>query len=213
MGPLVTVVVPAFNAQSTVDACLKSVRAQSHQDLEILVVNDGSIDLTSEIVKRHIQQDSRVRLIEQQNRGVAAARNRAIAEARGEYIAPVDADDLWLPSKIEKQVAAIAGGDNVGLVYTWFVRIDLDGFVIAEGSAFEAEGWVLHEMCRKNLIGNGSSTLMRKKAILDAGGYDTALPACEDLKLYMQIARHYRFRVVKEYLTGYRESPQDDLAI
>jgi glycosyltransferase involved in cell wall biosynthesis len=208
MGPLVTVVVPAFNAESTIDACLKSVRAQSYQDLEILVVNDGSVDATSEIVKGHIRHDSRIRIIEQKNLGVAEARNRAIAEARGEYIAPVDADDLWLRSKLEKQVAAaMAGGASIGLVYTWYARVDLDGFIVDNGPAFEAEGWVLHEMCRRNLIGNGSSVLMRKSAILAAGGYDPALPACEDLKLYMQIACHYQFLVIKEYLTGYRESP------
>lgn len=91
--------------------------AQTHRNLEIIVVDDGSCDATPEIIQHHADEDPRIRIIRQPNAGVAAARNHAISEAKSDYIAPVDADDLWNPDKIEKQLAALlSGGPAVGLV-------------------------------------------------------------------------------------------------
>src|SRR5438045_2856629 len=94
---LVTVIVPAYNAGVTIGATLDSIRAQTHTNLEVLVIDDGSTDATAKIVQRHASVDPRIRLIRQSNEGVAAPRNRGIAEARGEYLAPIDADALWRP--------------------------------------------------------------------------------------------------------------------
>src|SRR5215475_4737819 len=113
----VTVVIPAYNAEATLDETLRSVRSQTHRALEILIVDDGSSDGTPEVALAHAAADPRVRLIQQSNGGVAAARNRGIEEARATLIAPVDADDLWAPTKIERQVAALhRGGPRVALV-------------------------------------------------------------------------------------------------
>src|SRR5439155_4413373 len=102
--PLVTVVIAAFNAMAHIEeTCLSALR-QTYRSLEVIVVDDGSTDETSRIVQRLAASDSRVRLIRQQNRGVAAARNAGIAAASGEFIAPLDADDLWDSTKIERQV-------------------------------------------------------------------------------------------------------------
>jgi len=84
---LVTVIIPAFNAARTIDETLRSVRSQTHRRMEILVVDDGSVDATAQIVRSHATEDRRIRLIQQPNSGVAAARNRAIAEATGDYLA------------------------------------------------------------------------------------------------------------------------------
>src|SRR3981081_1852732 len=104
MLPLVSVLIPAFNAEETVADTLRSVRAQSYRNLEIIVVDDGSRDNTARIVSQFESEDSRIRLIEQANSGVAAARNAAPAASSGSLIAPLDADDLWHPQKIELQV-------------------------------------------------------------------------------------------------------------
>src|SRR4051794_3877496 len=112
---LVTVVVPAHNAAATLRQTLASIAAQTYRDLEIVVVDDGSTDDTSAIAAEFAHLDRRVRLVSQANAGVAAARNKGIALARGEYVAPVDADDLWEPTKIEKQVGVMtARGQRVG---------------------------------------------------------------------------------------------------
>lgn len=205
---LVTVVVPAYNAATTIDETLRSLRAQTHAELDIIVVDDGSTDTTAEIALRHARRDARIRVVQQRNSGVAAARNHGIALARSELIAPVDADDLWRADKIERQLQALhAGGPRVGLVYTWYALIDERGRILSVQHRPEAEGDVLAEMCRGNLIGNGSAALMRRAAILEAGGYDTTIPGgCVDLKLYFNIAERYHFAVVRDHLTGYRRS-------
>lgn len=207
---LVTVVVPAYNASATIDETLRSVRAQTYRELEILVVDDGSRDATPEIVQYHASQDKRVRLILQSNAGVAAARNRGIAEAQGAVVAPVDADDLWRADKVSRQLQLLnAGGSRVGLVYDWYAAIDARGLIIATNRRPMAEGDVLREMCIGNLPGNGSSALMRRHAVLEVGGYDSTLRArgaqgCEDWKLHLLLAERYEFAVLKDFTTGYR---------
>jgi len=208
--PLITVVIPAYNAARTIDETLRSARSQTHHNLEILVVDDGSRDGTAAIVLNHAAMDSRVRFITQPNAGVAAARNRGIAEASSELIAPLDADDLWAPTKIEKQFEAMMrGGEKTALVYTWFAMIDEHGNVYDLDHQPADSGRVLRRMCRGNLVGNGSSALMRKQAVLEAGGFEPGLRArqaegCEDLLLYFRIAERHEFAVVPEHLTGYR---------
>ena len=208
-SPAVSVVVPAFNAAATLDETLRSVRAQTFRDLEILVVNDGSRDETPEIALRHARADPRLRLIRQRNGGVAAARNRGIEEARAALVAPVDADDLWHASKIARQVRAMdAGGPAVALVYTWFALIDESTRIIGVNRS-GAEGDVFPMLCLRNIVGNGSSALMRRAAVLEAGGYDASLRArsaqgCEDYKLYLELSERHRFALVPAVLTGYR---------
>lgn len=212
-GALVTVVIPAYNASATLDETLQSVRAQTHRNLEILVIDDGSTDSTAAVATAHTQADKRVRLIRQPNAGVAAARNQGVAEARGDLIAPIDADDLWRADKIERQLVALrAGGDAVALVYTWFASIDARSSVTSARSRPSVEGDVLGALALRNFIGNGSSALIRRSAILEVGGYDTSLRArnaegCEDWRLYFEIAERHQFAVVSDFLTGYRRSP------
>jgi hypothetical protein len=208
--PLVSVVIPLYNAAATVERTLASVLAQTWSRLEVLVVDDGSTDDGPERVARIAARGKCVRLLRQANAGVAAARNYGAVEARGEHFAFVDADDLWAPEKIKLQMQAMAkGGDAVGLVYTWFALIDAEDRVYSTGHRPEAEGWVFRDLCRGNVVGNGSSPLIRRAAFERAGGYDRSLGArgaqgCEDLMIYLAIAEHYEFRVVRRFLTGYR---------
>src|ERR1700742_3676970 len=104
---LVTVVIPAFNAAATIDETMASARAQSHGNLEIVVVDDGSTDATARLVQAHAERDSRVRLIRQANGGVSVARNTGLHQARGALLATLEADDLWRPPKLVKQLAAM----------------------------------------------------------------------------------------------------------
>jgi glycosyltransferase involved in cell wall biosynthesis len=212
---VVSVIIPAYNAAATLDETLRSVRSQTYRNLEIVIVDDGSRDETVAIVEHHRSVDPRIRLIEQANAGVAAARNRGIAETSGRYIAPIDADDLWSPDKIERQVEAMRrGGGRVGLVYTWYAVIDGESRVKLWEARSEDEGDVLESMCLRNIVGNGSCALMLREAVEAAGGYDSGLRACgaqgcEDYKLYFLIAERYDFVLIRDYLTGYRELPDN----
>jgi glycosyltransferase involved in cell wall biosynthesis len=207
---LVTVIIPAFNAAGTIDETLRSVRSQTHRRLEILVVDDGSEDITPQIVLRHADEDPRIQLIQQPRAGVAAARNQGIAAATSSFVAPIDADDLWYPDKIERQLAALhQGGEAVALVYAWSAMIDQHSRIIGYSPRPRYTGMVLDDILRGNFCGNGSCALMRKQAIIEAGGYDTSLRArsaqgCEDFLLYFRIAARHEFAVVPDHLTGYR---------
>ena len=119
-GTLVSIVIPAFNCARTIAETLGSAQGQTHAELDIIVVDDGSTDGTAEIVARHAAADPRIRYLRQANSGVAAARNHGIAEARGPYVALLDADDLWHPTKIAAQLRRFEErGPATALVYTW----------------------------------------------------------------------------------------------
>ena len=201
----VSVIIPAFNAARTIDETLRSVRFQTHRRLEVVVVDDGSTDGTKAIADHHAQADSRVRVIQQRNRGPSAARNRGIRATNGDFIAPIDADDLWSPDKIARQIRAAVAGSEIGLVYTWFAVIDEHSRIRFLDSRSEAEGNVLAALCGRNVVANGSSPLMTREAVESAGGYDEDLLGCEDYKLYFRIAEKFRFALVRDYLTGYRD--------
>lgn len=211
---LVGVVIPAFNAERTIDRTLASVRAQTHADIEILVVDDGATDGTASRVLRHAREDHRIRLIGQDNGGVAAARNRGIAESRSDLIAPIDADDLWHPTKIARQLAILEASPEVGLVATAYSVIDDQDRVIARiGGRLPASNQ-FEDLCRRNFIGNGSSALIRRQVIERFGGFDASLrrrggQGCEDLQLYLQIAEVTRLALIREPLTAYRRGPEN----
>jgi glycosyltransferase involved in cell wall biosynthesis len=210
---LVSVVIPAWNAETTIDETLRSVRAQTHENIEILVVDDGSADRTGEIIQEHMKVDCRVGMIRQSNCGVAEARNRGAREARGQILAFIDADDLWSPDKIQKQLAALwAGGPQTKLVYCWYALIDRNRRVIDASYQPTDSGDVLERICRENFIGNGSSVLLTRLAFDEAGGFDPTFrtlgaQGCEDWQFYFKIAERHRFGLVPETLTGYRRRP------
>lgn len=213
-SPLVSVIIPAYNTELYIGPALESVLSQTYQNIEVLVVDDGSQDRTAEIVESFVQQDSRVQLFRQKNAGVAAARNLAIAHAQGEYIAPIDADDIWYPQKLEKQVQCmLRSGPEVGLVYTWSVHIDEAGAIIGQYNlkrAYKPEGFIYPILVYSNFLDNASNPLIRRTCIDKVGGFNPGLRAqnaqgCEDWELYLRIADAYEFRVVPEFLVGYRQ--------
>jgi glycosyltransferase involved in cell wall biosynthesis len=203
-------VIPAYNAEATIDDTLRSVRSQTHRDLEIVVVDDGSSDRTASIVNAHRAVDGRVTLISQENAGVAAARNAGWQSARSALIAFVDADDLWAPSKIERQLEVILGGGvRVGLVYTWWALIDEHNRIHCKVEGRDIAGDVLDQTLMGNFVGHASSPLIRRRALVEAGGFDSGLRdagihGCEDMLIYHRIAKRYHFGLVPDHLTGYR---------
>jgi len=209
--PLVSVIIPAYNAATFLPCTLESVLRQTYTNLEVLVIDDGSTDETCDIVQQFAQRDRRVCLLSQTNAGVAAARNLGIQQAKGEFIAPIDADDLWYPDNIAAQVkCAIAGGDAVGVVYSWSVYIDENDQPLGGVRAFTIEGDVFLTLLCHNFLGNASASLIRRSYLDRAGLYDPELRAqqaqgCEDWDVYLRLAEHCEFRVVPQLLVGYRK--------
>ena len=214
-SPLVSVVVPAFNAAKTISETLRSISQQTYSALEIVVVDDGSTDETADIARRHGETEPRLRVVSKPNGGVASARNAGIRCTKGAFVAFIDADDLWHPTKIAKQLQVLlAGGPEMALVYAPFRLIDADGRVLASPHKYGVNGWVIHRHFYSNIVGNGSALLVRRSVLEEFGGFDSWLlqqgaQGCEDLLLQLRIATRYRFGEVSEYLVGYRRLPDN----
>jgi glycosyltransferase involved in cell wall biosynthesis len=210
--PLVSVIVPAYNAETFIGHTLNSILAQTYKNIEVLVVDDGSQDRTAEIVKLIAQRDHRVILLQQANAGVAAARNLAIKKSRGEYIAPIDADDIWYPQKLKKQVQSMLQAEpSVGLVYAWSVDINEEGLLTGGYNASLLEGKVYIPLVYGNFLGHASVPLIRRTCLEKVGYYNCQLKeqnaqGCEDTDIYLRIAEHYQFQVVPEFLVKYRKT-------
>ena len=211
MRELISVIIPAFNATPTLTETVQSALRQSYPHIEVIVVDDGSTDGTIELAQKLASTDPRVRIIARSNEGVARARNHGIEAARGAFIAPLDADDLWHPEKLALQLERFAvGPPSLGLVYNWFRRIDTSGRVVELPAAPVVEGWVVHRHLDWNFVSNGSTPLIRRRALGDLR-YDPTLQAanaqgCEDYLLQLQIAFDHQFACVPAYLTGYRRT-------
>jgi glycosyltransferase involved in cell wall biosynthesis len=206
---LVSVIIPAHNAERYIDDTLRSVVSQSHSHIEIVIVDDGSTDSTLSMAKDWADRDPRVRVISQPQGGVAAARNRAIEATRGDFIAPLDADDLWFPRKIERQLQRFAESTSeVGVVYTWTTIIDGDNRCTGIMHKKIREGDVFADLLASNIVGHSSGALIRREALAGVG-YNLSLrdqgaQGCEDLDVYIRIAEHWLYACVPEFLVAYR---------
>lgn len=203
--PKVSVVIPAYNAMAYLPETLDSVLTQTFTDFEVLIVNDGSSDNIVEWASA--VKDSRVKLISQQNQGVSVARNTGIAQAQGEYITFLDADDLWEPTKLEKQVRRLDDEPAVGLVYSWTALIDPAGKLTGTVFCYEAEGNVWETILVHDIVCNGSCAMVRRNCFEKTGGFDPNLSGAADFDMWTRIAAHYPFAVVKEPLVRYRKAP------
>jgi glycosyltransferase involved in cell wall biosynthesis len=202
--PQVSVVIPAYNAMNYLPITLESVLRQTFTDFEVLIIDDGSSDQTAQWAEQLV--DQRVRLISQTNQGVAIARNTGIAQAQGEYIAFLDADDLWAPTKLAKQVQCLRERPEVGLVHTWMAIIDQQGQPTGRIVTSDAEGKVWQQLAERNNVYN-SSVMVRRSCFERVGNFapDRQLHPVEDWDMWIRIATQYPFALIREPLLLYRQ--------
>ncbi|MET0660063.1 MAG: glycosyltransferase [Steroidobacteraceae bacterium] len=211
--PAVAVVVPAFNAAGTLAATLDSVRAQTLTDFEAIVVDDGSSDATLAIASDFARRDTRFKVLHKANSGVADARNLGITTTTAELIAPLDADDVWHPTFLERMCTALAGSPDAVLVYANTRVIDIDGNVLRNAPPANHCGRVFDRLLLRNFIGNGSAMMFRRELGRRFGFYERRLQhefgaeGAEDWLLSVQLAALGRVALVREYLVGYRVTP------
>jgi hypothetical protein len=210
--PRVSVIIPMYNAASTIARTLRSAQAQTERDIEIVVVDDGSVDDGPRIVRAAMAGDPRIHLHTQANAGVAAARNLAISHARGTYIAPLDADDLWMPRKIALQLEALArAGEATAFAYCYFDEIDARDQSLWQGPRKRIDGPALEELLAQDVVGNGSNALMRADFVRQVGGYDPLLrqaggQGAEDWQVALRLAELGPIVCVPEVMVGYRRT-------
>ncbi len=208
--PLVSVIIPVYNGQDYVADAIRSALLQTYRNIEVIVVDDGSTDDTAVVLQAQAALDPRVRIIRQANGGVARARNRGLAEARGEFVAPLDADDLWDPAKLARQVdRMIQAGPATGMVYCWWIWVDDQGRAMDRSPEWRIEGDVADILLQVNYTGNASVPLYRRRCLDEADGYDETFTrqnagGCEDWDIALKVAERYGVAVVPELLVGYR---------
>jgi glycosyltransferase involved in cell wall biosynthesis len=201
----ISCVMAAHNAATTIAASVESVLRQSFSDFELIVVDDGSTDETVKVLAEI--DDGRIVVLRQPLRGPSAARNLAIARSLGEFVASIDADDIWLPRKLELQIAAIEGCTDIAVVYGWTDFMDEKMRPSHPDVRATFEGNVQEALLRQNFIACGSNTLMRRSAVEEVGRFDETLNAAEDWELHTRLAARYPFAVVPEVVVLYRQSP------
>lgn len=201
----VSVIIPAYNAEHFIRKTLDAVLAQTFSDFEVIVVDDGSKDQTASLVQSY---GPPIYCIQQPNAGVSCARNTGIAKAGGRYVAFHDADDLWEPTKLEKQVALLDSHPEIGLCFTGVQRIDLNdkliGEIIARDYPDFCEALLLYSCV---VSGSCSSAMVRREVIEKAGGFDPTFSTSADWEYWLRLSLLTRFAPIAEPLVFYRVSP------
>lgn len=205
MAPKVSVLIPSYNHARFLPAALQSVFDQTYTDYEIVVVDDGSTDGSVELLRSY---GDRIRLFTQSNRGTYPTLNRCIAESRGEYLAILNSDDLWAPTKLEKQVAMLDAHPQVGLVHTGGHFIDAEGRILPGNPlGFEwprtPTGNIIEALVRHNKI-IASSVMIRRECFERLGGFREDLFGSGDWEMWFRVALEYDIGYIDEPLTMYR---------
>lgn len=199
----VSVVIPLYNAREVIRETIESVLAQSWKDYDIVVVDDGSTDGSGAIVREF---EGRIRYVRQENSGVARARNRGIAESTGGYIALLDHDDLWHPTKLEKQVAVLDRRPEVGMVITDVVHIDRDGKPMDVIGAGYNPSETFARLFVRGYVPTPSAAMIRRSVLQTVGGFDERFHSAglDDHELWTRIAAQYDIANIAEPLTSHR---------
>ena len=197
--PKVTVVIPVYNRAQAVRRAIASVLAQTFQDFEIVVVDDGSTDDSVRSVESI--DDPRIRIIRHEgNRGGSAARNTGITAAVAPYVAFLDSDDEWLPTKLQRQIDLFERSpQDVALIYCGVERIYGDGTVKEWVPRLDRQ--LAKSLLRDNTIGETSIGVVRRSALDSVGGFDTSLPSCQDADLWLRLCQRFEATFVPEVLT------------
>ena len=205
MGPpLVSVIIPAYNKASTICSTVESVLKQTFQDFEIIVVDDGSMDDTKE---RAMAFGNRIRFFQQERGGVSAARNRGIQEARGEFVAFLDGDDLWMPRKLELQLSCLEREKGRQAVQCSVYLVNNRLHAVGSRLCTPSEDNLLDFLLFRNLPGFGSTLLARRSLISELGGFGTDLVILEDWDLACRLARSDALVSLSDFLVLYRQHP------
>jgi glycosyltransferase involved in cell wall biosynthesis len=202
--PKVSVVIPAYNAMPYLPEAIETVLAQTFTDFEVVVVDDGSTDNTAAWLTQ--LSDSRVQVISQKNQGQATARNTGITHATGDYIAFLDADDLWKSTLLEQLVNCLESHPQAGLAYCWTALTNQQGHPTGRLAISHAEGNVWKQLIESDFLSCGS-VLIRRACFEVVGLFSPDIALSEDWDMWIRIAAKFPFALVKQPLFLYRQHP------
>lgn len=194
----VSVVIPTHNRSDLLKRAVNSVLKQSHKDLEVIIVSDGSTDDTSEVISKFESLDQRVKSISYSPaQGANVARNKGIEISQSEYIAFLDDDDEWYLDKLEKQLNVFANDSHIGLVYTGVnvIYVNEKEEYLSIG---KAHGDLSKAIIKRNVIGTTSTVIVKKSILEEVGGFDSQLPAAQDYDLWIRVCQKTDVGVVPD---------------
>jgi glycosyltransferase involved in cell wall biosynthesis len=209
--PKVSVIIPTYNMADYLPEAIESVLNQTYKDFEIIVIDDGSTDNTKEIVKKYIDPSrDNIRYIYQENKGVSVARNTAIMNARGEFIALLDADDRCYANRLEEEIKAIEKDPGIGLVHADDMAITENGKCIdtQRRNKKYLSGYIFKNLYIRKANISLPTVLVKKECFEKVGLFDENLTrlGCEDREAWLRIAREYRIEYINKVLAYYRRT-------
>ncbi|OGP53024.1 MAG: hypothetical protein A2Y65_08950 [Deltaproteobacteria bacterium RBG_13_52_11] len=206
--PRVSAIIPTYNRKAFVLEAVDSVLSQTYGDYELIVVDDGSSDGTGEALKQYGKQ---LRYSYQANQGVSTARNRGLEFAQGEFVAFLDSDDLWLPKKLQIQVAFMDEHPEAQICYTDEIWIRRGVYVNPKKKHAKYSGWI-YPHCLPLCIISPSSALMHRGLFEQVGAFDPQLPVCEDYDLWLRVASRFPVFFIPQRLIVKRGGHPDQLS-
>jgi glycosyltransferase involved in cell wall biosynthesis len=203
MEPVVSVVTPAYNALQFLPDTIRSVVNQTFPDFEFIIVDDGSSDGTGEYISNY--SDRRIVALIRENRGPSAARNAGITVSRGKYIAFLDADDLWLPQKLDRQVQQMEADSEIGLTHTGISYIDEHSREIQPPLGVSGQGMIRKAMLINPSVRCASTPLIRRSCFAQVGMFSEDLRQHADWDMWLRISEKFKIAIIDEPLTQYRQ--------
>jgi len=221
--PTVSVIIPTYNCAPYVAAAVESALSQTYRPIEVIVVDDGSTDDTTAVLRGYA---GRIAALSRPNAGAAAARNAGVRHAKGEFLAFLDADDLWMPRKLERQMPLFTEYPEVGLAFTDGSTFDASGEIKPSAlkgmapyfdrvrpwlQAGDRDGVVVRPAYPDLLFGNfvlPAGVVVRRTCLEAVGGFDEGLAVCEDYDLWLRMAQRSPFALVNEVLIRVRNRPE-----
>jgi glycosyltransferase involved in cell wall biosynthesis len=204
----ISIIIPSYNRSALLHRTLTSVFEQTFLPYEIIVVDDGSIDNTSEMLQNNFPQ---VTYLYQKNTGVSSARNLGIKHSRGDWIAFLDSDDTWIKTKLEQQVVALKQSPEIKICHTEEIWIRNGVRVNAMNKHKKSGGWIF-EQCLPLCVMSPSSIIIHRSIFNELEGFDESLPACEDYELWLRISNYYPVLLIKQALINKYGGHEDQLS-
>jgi glycosyltransferase involved in cell wall biosynthesis len=206
-SPIVSVILPTYNCALFLPESIGSILLQTYKSYEIIVVDDGSTDNTKEVLSPFMQRIKYIKL--EQNRGLPTARNIGIQSAQGKYIAFLDADDLWLPEKLEADMEYFDKHPDISMVYSRHININERGYTLGSDrkKRLPSGNIFIRLFSEQNFIIT-SSVVVRREVFETAGLFDEQLFNCQDWDMWLRIAFYFKVAGINKPLVKYRHNPR-----
>jgi glycosyltransferase involved in cell wall biosynthesis len=203
-APLISVLMPVYNAQRYIAKAVESILTQTFGDFEFIIIDDGSTDSSPGILRKYAARDPRIKLISRPNTGYVRALNEALALARGEFVARMDADDVAMSDRFERQASFLRGNPDVVLLGGAQELIDASGCLLLCPSVLVTNDQLQAAFLEGKTEICHPTAMIRRKAMVDAGGYDESLRPAEDLDLWLRLAEIGKVANLPDFIIQYR---------